>query len=176
MTTESGTDASLGAQKKQRDPGAVSVRSLIAGGVLAAVLGVAAPYENLVISGSPLHFDYSTPAAVFFFLLFLLIVNPVAALLRWQWRFSSAELATVYIMAAVACTLPTNGLVGKLLPHISAGTYYATPENGWSDQILPFIPSWMRVTDLRAIKWFYEGLPSGTPIPWGAWTKPLLLW
>ncbi|MEE3039222.1 MAG: DUF6785 family protein [Candidatus Latescibacterota bacterium] len=162
--------------KTSRDPGAVSVRSLVAGALIAAALGVAAPYENLVISGSPLHFDYSTPAAVFFFLLFLLVVNPAVALLRWRWRFSSAELATVYIMAAVACTLPTNGLVGKLLPHISAGTYYATPENGWADQILPFIPSWMRVTDARAIKWFYEGLPSGTPMPWSAWLTPLLAW
>ncbi|MDP6019410.1 MAG: hypothetical protein QGI32_25195, partial [Candidatus Latescibacteria bacterium] len=85
-----------------RDPGAVTIRSLVCGALLSATLGVAAPYENLLVSGSPLHLDYSTPAAVFFFLLVLLIVNPVAALLRWRWRFSGAELATGYIMAAVA--------------------------------------------------------------------------
>ncbi|HJP33387.1 MAG TPA: DUF6785 family protein [Candidatus Latescibacteria bacterium] len=159
-----------------RDPGAVTIRSLVCGALLSATLGVAAPYENLLVSGSPLHLDYSTPAAVFFFLLFLLIVNPVAALLRWRWRFSGAELATVYIMAAVACTLPTGGLVANLLPHISAGTYFSTPENGWAEQILPFVPEWMRVTDPKAIKWFYEGLPAGTPVPWHAWAMPLLGW
>ena len=158
------------------DPGAVTIRSLITGALLSAALGVAAPYENLLISGSPMHFDYSTPGAVFFFLLFLLIVSPTAALLRWHWRFSGAELATVYIMAAVACTMPTMGLVAKLLPHISSGAYFATPENDWAEQILPFIPEWMRVTDPQAIKWFYEGLPAGTALPWHAWAAPLLGW
>ena len=123
-----------------------------------------------------MHFDYSTPGAVFFFLLFLVIVNPVAALLRWRWRFSGAELATVYVMAAVACTLPTEGLIAKLLPRISSGIYFSTPENGWAEQILPHIPEWMRVTDPQAIKWFYEGLPAGTSLPWHAWLGPLLSW
>jgi hypothetical protein len=162
--------------KRGRDPGAVTVRSLVCGGLLSAVLGVAAPYENLLVSASPMHLDYSTPAAVFFFLLFLLIINPAAALLRWRWRFSGAELATVYIMAAVACTLPTEGLVAKLLPRISAGTYFSTPENGWAEQILPFVPEWLRVTDPQAVKWFFEGLPAGTPLPWHAWLAPLLGW
>ncbi|MDA0337982.1 MAG: hypothetical protein O2782_22665, partial [bacterium] len=158
------------------EPGAVTYRSLLCGALLSIALGVAAPYENLLISGSPMHFDYSSPGAVFFFLLFLLIVNPVVALLRWRWRFSAAELATVYIMAAVACTLPTEGLIAKLLPRISSGGYFSTPENGWAEQILPFVPEWMRVTDPQAIKWFYEGLPTGTPLPWGAWVAPLLMW
>ncbi len=160
----------------RRDPGAVTIRALVSGALLAALLGVAAPYENLLISGSPMHFDYSTPGAVFFFLLFLVIVNPVAALLRWHWRFSGAELATVYVMAAVACTLPTEGLIAKLLPRISSGIYFSTPENGWAEQILPHIPEWMRVTDPQAIKWFYEGLPAGTSLPWHAWLGPLLSW
>lgn len=154
----------------------MTFRALFAGAVVCVLLGVAAPYENLIISGSPLHFDYSTPAAVFFFLLFLLLANPVLALLRRSWRFTSAELATVYIMAAVACTIPTGGLVCHLLPHISSGTYFATPENGWAEEIVPFLPAWMRVSDPQAVKWFYEGLPSGTPLPWMAWLAPLLGW
>ena len=156
--------------------GGVTCRSLLAGAVVAALLGVAAPYEHLLVFGSPLHLDYSTPAAVFFFLLFLLIVNPAAALLRWRWRFSGAELATVYVMAAVACTLPTNGLVCRWLPFISSGAYYATAENGWGEEIVPAIPEWLRVTDPEAIKWFYEGLPEGMALPWQAWAGPLLAW
>jgi hypothetical protein len=170
------TPAATGTPAAGRHPGAVTIRSLVSGALLATALGIAAPYENLLISGSPMHFDYSTPGAIFFFALFLLIVNPVAALLRWRWRFTGAELATVYLMAVVACTLPTGGLVAKLLPHISSGTYFSTPENGWAEQILPFIPDWLRVTDPQAIKWFYEGLPSGTPLPWHAWAAPLLAW
>ena len=168
VLTRPATDAPAG--------GGVTCRSLLAGAVVAALLGVAAPYEHLLVFGSPLHLDYSTPAAVFFFLLFLVIVNPAAALLRWRWRFSGAELATVYVMAAVACTLPTNGLVCRWLPFISSGAYYATAENGWAEEIVPAIPEWLRVTDPEAIKWFYEGLPEGTALPWQAWAGPLLAW
>ena len=42
----------------------VSYRALLVGLLMAALLGFAAPYENLVVSGSPLHLDYSAPAAV----------------------------------------------------------------------------------------------------------------
>jgi hypothetical protein len=160
----------------QGAPSPITPRALLAGALLALLLGLGATYENLLISGSPLHLDYSTPAAVFLFFLFVLLVNPLLALLGGRWRFSQAELVTVYLMAAVACTLPTNGLVCVLLPHVSAGTYYATPENEWSGRVLPFVQGWLRVQDEQAIKWFYEGLPAGEELPWRAWLAPLAAW
>jgi len=138
---------------------------------LALALGVAAPYENLIISGSPMSFDYSTPAAVFLFLLFLL-VQPAMG----RRRLTRTELAVVYIMAMVACTLPTNGLVSVLLSQISAGTYYATPENGWAKVISDYVRPWMIISDQEAVKTFYEGLSRGKPVPWTAWVIPLLRW
>ena len=153
----------------------ITLRALAAGVLVAALLGVGTPYENLIISGSPLSFDYSTPAAVFLFFLFLLFINPLLGLLR-RGGFNQAELATVYIMGAVACTVPTLGLVCKLVPHISSGAYYATPENDWAERVLPFIRPWLLVDDEQAVKWFYEGLPRGEQIPWAAWLAPLLAW
>ena len=132
----------------------ITYRALLVGVVLAVLLGVGAPYENLMISGSPLHLDYSTPAAVFLFFLFFIIVNPLLGALRRRWLFSRPELVTVYIMGAVACTVPTIGLVCVLIPHISAGTYFATVENDWRARVLPNIPSWLRVEDEVAIKSF----------------------
>ncbi len=70
-------------------------------------------------------------------------------------------------MGAVACTVPTVGLVCVLIPHISAGTYYATPENEWAAKALPYVPSCLRVTDEGAVKYFYEGMPRGQSVPWG---------
>jgi len=154
----------------------ITFRALLAGTIIASLLGIGAPYENLIISGSPLHLDYSTPAAVFLFFLFLILVNPLLGFLRRKWRFSRVELVTVYLMGAVACTIPTAGLVCVLIPHISAGTYYATPENEWEARVTPFIQSWLRVTDEEAIKLFYEGLPRGRPVPWEAWMAPLAAW
>jgi len=154
----------------------ITPRALLIGFLLSAILGVATPYENLVISGSPMSFDYSTPAAIFLFFLFVLLVNPLLGGIGGRWGLTQAELATVYVMAMVACTLPTNGLAEMFLSTISGGTYYATPENQWAEHLLPYVKSWMVVTDQGAVKGFYEGAPSGTPIPWGAWTRPLLFW
>jgi len=52
----------------------ITFRALAVGVLIAALLGVGAPYENLIISGSPLHLDYSTPAAVVLFFLFFVLV------------------------------------------------------------------------------------------------------
>ena len=154
----------------------ITFRSLAVGVLIAALLGIGAPYENLIISGSPLHLDYSTPAAVVLFFLFFVLVNPLLGFLRRKWLFSKIELVTIYIMGAVACTIPTIGLVCILIPHISAGSYYATPENEWASKTLPYVPSWLRVSDEEAIKFFYEGLPSGGTVPWEAWLQPMAAW
>jgi len=154
----------------------ISFRSILTGMVLSALLGIATPYSNLVVSGSPMSFDYSTPAAIFFFFLFMILVVPLLSWLRQTWGFNQAELATVYIMGMVACTLPTNGLVEMLLPTLSGGSYYATPENDWANGILAHIKPWLVVSDEEAIKGFYEGIPKGERIPWGVWARALGAW
>jgi hypothetical protein len=121
-------------------------------------------------------FDHSTPAAVFFFFLFVALIHPILGGIRRQWGFSQAELATVYIMGMIACTLPTNGLVAMLLPAISAGSYYATPDNHWAEVIAEQVKPWLLVSDPGEIKGFYEGLPRGTSIPWMVWVRPLSRW
>ena len=68
-------------------------------------------------------------------------------------------------MGAVACTVPTVGLVCVLIPHISAGTYYATPENEWTAKALPYVPSWLRVTDEEAVSYFTRACRVGNPCP-----------
>ena len=75
---------------------------------MAAAIGAGAAYENLMISGSPLHFDYSAGAAMFLFSVFVLIINPILRLIHRSWTFSRGELATVYSMGMVACMLPTK--------------------------------------------------------------------
>ena len=154
----------------------ITLRSILVGTLLAAALGVATPYENLIISGSPMGFDHSTPAAVFFLFLFLVLMQPILGGLRRQWGFNSAELAMIYIMAMIACTLTTNGLVAGFLPTISAGMYYATPENNWANLIETTMKPWMMVSDPEAVRGFYEGLPQGASIPWMAWARPLSMW
>ncbi len=53
----------------------------------------------------------------------------------------------------------------------------ATPENEWAEYIQPYLPHWaIPSPDRQAMRYFYEGLPAGHPLPWGAWLAPLGWW
>jgi len=152
----------------------ITARGLVAGTLVAALIGAGAAYENLVVSGSTMNFDYSMGGALFALALLVLVVNPLLGLVRRSWPLGKGELATIHIMAMVACVLPTVGLVGWLIPAISAGSYYATPENNWLNTVLPHVKPWLTVEDPGVVRDFYEGM--GGPIPWGAWARPLGYW
>jgi hypothetical protein len=154
----------------------IRLRAMALGMVLCALIAVGLPYGEFVVKGTRLGLSSSTPAA--FFLLFLLIafVQPLLGLLRRAWLFNRAELLLITVMMMLTTAIPSRGLVGPLIPAISSILYYATPENNWSDTLLPFIPNWMIVHDEEAVKFFYEGLPRGEAIPWAAWLEPLTWW
>ena len=52
--------------------------------------------------------------------------------------------------------------------------YYADPS--WQESVIPFVRQILTITDPDAIKWFFEGLPKGMPLPWSKWITPLSLW
>ena len=55
-------------------------------------------------------------------------------------------------------------------------SYYATPENRWAELIQPLIPGWLAPPQAEVARYFYEGLPEGQSIPWGAWALPAAVW
>ena len=59
--------------------GAFSGRAIVTGSVLSLFLACAAPYGNMVIRGSYMALDFSTPGAIF---LFFLLVGPLNGLMR----------------------------------------------------------------------------------------------
>ena len=84
--------------------------------------------------------------------------------------------AVIYSMMLIASAITTCGLSEYLLPIMGSWLYFATPENRWDDLFHPYIRDFLVPDDARAIKHFYEGLPTGAPIPWDAWLLPLLGW
>lgn len=154
----------------------VTVRSLGIGALLSFVIGTAVPYTNMIINGTLLAHNFSTPAALFLFFLLVFFIN---ALWRWLLPASAlrrAELAVIFIMAMLATSVPTVGFTENLLPIISGLYYYATPENNWAELIHPHVPAWLAPQDPVAVRHFYEGLPEGLSVPWGAWLAPLVAW
>jgi len=154
----------------------MTARSIIIGSLLAVLISVGAPYGNMIIRGSYMALDFSAVGALFLLFLVAGVVNVALRVLSPRCRLSKSELIVVYIMMLIACSICTMGLGEQILPIISACSYYATPENGWADTILPHVKSWIMPQDAEAIKYFYEGLPRHMPIPWRAWVKPLSFW
>ena len=154
----------------------VSLRAVLWGAALSLWIGVSLPYTNMIIKGGLLAHNHNTPAALFVFFLFVGVVHTVTAAIKRRWAYSRGELATIYIMAMMATVIPTIGFSEYLLPIIAGFSYYATPENAWRETFHPFLPEWAVPQDEAAIRHFYEGLPEGVPMPWGAWVEPVFYW
>ena len=72
--------------------------------------------------------------------------------------------------------IPSSGLMRYLIPLLVSPFYFATAENDWADLFHQHLPSWMVVSNPKAVSYFYEKLPDGEAIPWEAWLKPMLAW
>lgn len=157
-------------------PRAFTARAFLVGTVCSAFLAFACPYTVFLHHTAGMAADFITAGAIF--ILFVLAggLNSVIAWLHRPWSLSTGELIVVYTMMIVASAIPTWGLIANLLPILPGAFYYATPENGWAELIQPHIPQWLVPQDALAIKYFYEGNPSGQGIPWSAWLGPLAAW
>jgi hypothetical protein len=154
----------------------VTLRAILIGCGLAALIAIGVPYGSMVIQGSRLGLSSATSAAFFLLFVLLLTLHLCLGLLNRAWAFGRGELLTIFAMMMVATAIPTRGVVGMLLPMVTGTFYYATPENQWADLIHPHLASWMVVSDQEAISAFYEGQGRGAQIPWRAWLLPLGSW
>ncbi|HIM57437.1 MAG TPA: hypothetical protein EYM39_12100 [Candidatus Latescibacteria bacterium] len=155
---------------------AFTLRSVLAGLLLCSLIGVGAPYANMVIRGSTLFYDFSTAGALFLFFILVGVANVLFKVALPFLALGRRELIVVYIMMIVASAIPTMGLTEYLLPIISGAHYYATPENEWVTLIHPYVREWMVPQSAQAVKWFYEGAPRGMGVPWAVWARPLCWW
>lgn len=150
----------------------VTPRAVILGVVAAAAMAAINPYTAYIAdlwipgNGALLHGPLQL-------LVILVAVN--TALGRWapRFAFSRQELIVTYGMLMIS-VVNVYGLYTNFVTFLSYPIYQATPENAWAQLILPHVPQWLSLGDPYAVWWFWEGIPEGEAIPWGAWFTPLL--
>ena len=169
------TEPPQGDRQQARDLHRIPLRGILIGAMLALVLNICDTYATNAIQGSYLTLNFSTPAALFLFFFLVLASAAVGLLHRWL-ALTRAELITIYIMLVVACCIPGMGFTQFMIPCLLGSTYYATPENNWDYLYNQYIPQWMIPRGENVARYFFEGLPEGASIPWGAWVGPLSLW
>lgn len=159
----------------QLSPSGVTLRSVTLGLALVLVVCLGAPYSIWMVGSSEITWSFF-PIGVGVPLILVVLGNAAVRWVRPSWALRQTELVTATLMALVASGIPIF-MVGLLLSIPSKPYYGATPENQWAEDIHPYLPGWAIPSNVDyAMTWFYEGLPSGEEIPFGAWTGPLFWW
>ncbi len=154
----------------------VSWAAVLTGAVLVGAISIVCPWAILVVKGSQFAGNALPVIAVLFLFLLVAALVPALKLLRSRFAFSRAEVITIYIMMLTGAVVVTDGFSGSFLTVITGAVYYATPENRWLELFAPNTHPWLVPDDRDAVRWFYEGLPTGMGIPWSAWARPLAAW
>lgn len=151
------------------------LRALLIGLLLVCLINVGAPYGLYILHSSQWDISYLPLSVVFLFT--LLVCSNAALISLGKVRgLDTTELGLIFIMALVGASIPTWGTSTYLIAVIAAPKYFASPENAWNEKVVQYIPEWLVPRDLTALKWFYNGIPAGQPIPWEVWVVPLFWW
>jgi hypothetical protein len=147
-------------------------RALILGLALSALTTLWPAYSSLIVRSSRADFAHLSDALL---IPFVCLLGLNLLLERRGLGLRPSELLTVCGMGMIAGMMQGEWLSGYFLGVITAPAYFATPENRWEELLIQHLPDWGVVSRQAAVG-FYEGLPEGSAIPWGAWGAPLLWW
>lgn len=150
-------------------------RAFLIGLFLVVLINVGAPYGLYILKSSQWAISY-LPLSVVFLFTMLVFFNATIISVGKIRGLSPTELGLIFTMGLVGASIPTWGTSTYLIAVIAAPQYFASPENQWNEKIVQFIKEWLVPRDMIALKWFYNGIPAGQPIPWGAWVVPLFWW
>lgn len=149
------------------------VRTMVIGILAVIAMTFVIPRCDFFGIGTHVAHTYLPIAPIFIFFMLTLVLNSI--LRAFKCELAPTELLLIYIMMTMACGLGP-GCIHYIMPTITAPYYYATPANRFAEVLHQYIPGWIVPKDPTVIKYYYEGLPAGTPLPWGAWAVPVFMW
>ena len=162
-------------QKDDRAAFPITPRAVLLGALSVGLLAVLNPYLAFIRRTWSVGSGSLLPSPLVVLFVFVLINGLLVK--RWPRRaFSRGELLVIYGMLIVSVGLAMQGGIPYIVSATTYPFYMARPENHWQQMIWPNVPLWLRLGTLEANDWFWEGLPQGTPMPWGTWLTPMLAW
>jgi hypothetical protein len=151
------------------------LRAFLIGLFMVVLVNVGAPYSLFVLKSSQWAISY-LPLSVVFLFTGLVFANATLKSILKIAGLHPSELGVIFIMSLVGASIPTWGTSTYMIAVIAAPQYFASPENQWQDTVVQYARDWLMPRDAIALKWFYNGIPAGEAIPWGAWIAPLFWW
>ena len=163
----------------------IRLRAPLLGLLLAAVICLLTPFNNIYLRATPLGGGHFPLAPFFIFLLLTVFVTLISWAFKAKLLLNGPELLVVWIEMVVGSGIAYTGFARTFLINLTAPVQFATPGNRWEEVLHPLIPPALTPTNREAIELLYNGLPGSrdmdvltiaTTIPWSAWIQPLLLW
>ncbi len=159
----------------------ISLRAVLVGAILVAIVCCIVCYAELVITRIQIGFLQMPPAAIGIFF-FLILFNGWMRMTSTRLGLNPGEMLMIYCMMVVGAMVSSRGIMEKVIPTIVTYNYYANASNKWKELFFPHIKNWMVAFDpngppqQRVVKQFFEGLREGESIPWDEWVVPLCTW
>ena len=151
---------------------AITARSIALGTLCVTFMAWGGHYTRHIGHTTKMAQDHLPWGVMVPFFIIAVILNKVIQAVRPRAMLTRAELLVIFAMALIGSALPSY-FMAHMIANIGAPYYFPSSENGWATELHPYLVNWAVVTDVTAAKWFYEGLPRGASIPWGAWLIPL---
>ena len=181
LSSESAPEASLAPNDKKLR--GVTLRVVVLSLFLAAMFGYVVPTVDYRFTNTFLGGAHLPAGAVAVLLAILLIINPLLKLASRKLAMSRNETLTVYITCLFSVLVPGRGGENFFIPNVIGSFYFATKENKWLEFLQPYVKPWITpaiapdgIVQKNIVDGWYESIPTGQEIPWGAWMVPLAAW
>lgn len=155
-------------------------RALLVGIIGSAAVSVIVAAAELVAQTIQIGMMQLPPAVIA--LLFVgVLLNRLVARFRPYAALSTPEMAIVFVMMLFSAMIASRGVMERLLP-LQVGVSYYAEGNNWAQLYFPLLnpllfpwnPAEPQPEPL--VKWFYQRVPYGEPIPWRAWIASTSRW
>jgi len=162
-------------EKDPKIPG-VTFRSILIGLLLIPANAYWVTKSEVVLA-----ITHATTLSLFFNVIFIIFIlsflNMAIKRLAPQYALYPGELLTIYTILCIATSLLGWDLMQILIPVMSYGFWFATPENEWQELFMGYFPKWLMVSDKDVLTGYYEG-ESNFYQYWiiRAWARPALIW
>ncbi|MFA6134219.1 MAG: DUF6785 family protein [Phycisphaerae bacterium] len=164
----------------------MTFRSVILGLLAAAFIAGVTYYNDYILYLPRMVGSFIPPIVLGGMVLFVLACNPLLSRIRGHWALRPNELAVSLVLACIACSVPTDGLLRSFIPATIMPVHLNRITPGWQkDHVLDYVSPALLVSgddkDRAAVDdWLTGAGPnqhlSLWDIPWAQWRLPFLAW
>jgi hypothetical protein len=114
---------------------------------------------------------------VVFIVVFLALANAVVRRLRPGLALNRGELIIVYVMLTISTSIAGHDMLQVLIPMMTTGYWFATPQNRWEEMLNGGTPSWLVISDRDVLYGYWNGTTTLYQAEvLRAWIVPVLWW